>query len=318
MVLSCGADASKVLSVSSKKRGALAEQAKSLSLDTILSGLDVLSTTRARLRGTNHPRVLVELAVVRLARLEELVSVSGLVEMLNSGSNASRVASSPDPGLRRLSPGHPAKESPGAGPAPDPGLERPSAGHFAAGVEGPESPGLGQRSDPGPQGLSSGHPVPPEAFGPAQRAVSVVALWPEVLKAVGPMLGGSLEKAAVAIRGPKSLVLTFAQEYNREQEHCQDSARLYRIEEAIRKLTGQMWAVRIESSGNAREAPAAETGKAPSRYRRQRQEVLQEPLVKRTAELFGAQIVHMDDDFGAGSAEAGPSEANGSTIDEEA
>jgi DNA polymerase-3 subunit gamma/tau len=310
MILACGADAKAVLSVSSKKRGALVAQAKSLALDTILSGLDVLSSTRARLRGTNHPRVLVELAVVRLARLEELVSVGGLVEMLNSGPGPSRPASpaqmAPDPGLRRLSPGHTAdseagSQRPGSGPAPDPGPRRPGTGHPAHdSVAGAESPVAGPRS---------------QSLGPN----AVISLWPDVLNAVGPMLGGSLEKAAIAIRGPKSLVLTFAREYNREQEHCQESARLSRIEEAVRKVTGQEWAVRIESSGNAAEAPAkgAVPGQGPSRYRRQRAEALQEPLVKRAAELFGAQIVHIDDDFGTGSAEAGRSNANGNTSDEE-
>jgi DNA polymerase III subunit gamma/tau len=278
MILACGADQTSVLSVSSKKRGAVAAQARSLSLDTILSGLDVLSSTRARLRGTNHPRILVELAVVRLARLEELVSVGGLVDMLNSGTTPSRPASPPQ--------------------------ARPPAASPASGTEPVAVAPAKAQSDEAAEG---------------QSGDAVVSLWPEVLKAVGPMLGGSLEKAAVAIRGPKSLVLTFAGEYNREQEHCQESARLSRIEEAVRKMTGQMWVVRIESSGNAPETPnkGMATGKAPSRYRRQRAEALQEPLVKRAAELFGAQIVQMDDDFGTGSTEAGRGDVNGNTSDEE-
>jgi DNA polymerase-3 subunit gamma/tau len=298
MILACGADASSVLSVSSKKRPALVAQARSLTLDTILNGLDVLSSTRARLRGTNHPRVLVELAVVRLARLEELVNVGGLVDMLNSGSAPSRPGGPP-----QVRPGLPGAESPGAGPIPDPGLRSASGGL---------SPG-------NPDAAAATKPASGAAPTESQLGGSVVSLWPEVLKAVGPMLGGSLEKATLAIRGPKSLVLSFAREYNREQEHCQDSARLSRIEEAVRKVTGQVWAVRIEASGNAAAAPAQATaiGKSPSRYRRQRAEALQEPLVKRAAELFGAQIVHMDDDFGTGSAEGGRGGANGNTNDEE-
>jgi len=302
MILSSGADVSSVLSVSSKKREALAAQARSLSLDSILNGVDVLSSTRARLRGTNHPRILVELAVVRLARLEELVSVGGLVDMLNSGTAASRPAIAPQ--VRQ-----PAAARPGGGGRVGPARSAPD------GVSGAESPGPDSGPEPGLRRLSPGRPDLP-GEGDAQTADSVVSRWPEVVKAVGPMLGGSLEKASVAIRGPKSLVLTFAGEYNREQEHCQDSARLSRIEEAVSKVTGQVWVVRIESSGNAPEPQAMATGK--SRYRRQRAEALQEPLVKRAAELFGAQIVHMDEDFGTGSAEAGRGDANGNTSDEEA
>jgi DNA polymerase-3 subunit gamma/tau len=288
MVLSCGADASSVLSVSSKKRGAVAAQARAISLDTILNGLDVLSSTRARLRGTNHPRILVELAVVRLARLEELVNVGGLVESLNSGTAPGRPAGSPQ-----------AKAEP---------------------MAAAESSASGQARASGLRGLSPGYPEPPDdASRPVQTAESLSSLWPEVIKAVGPMLGGSLEKATVTIRGPKSLVLTFSREYNREQEHCQENARLSRIEEAVRKVSGQVWVVRIESSGNAGETSAKPTAtdKPPSRYRRQRAEALQEPLVKRAAELFGAQIVHMDDDFGTGSAETSRGDVNGNTNNEE-
>src|SRR5438132_927240 len=61
----------------------LASQAAALNLDTILAGLDVLSMTKARLRGSGHPRVLLEMALVRLSRLDDLVSVAQLAQMLN-------------------------------------------------------------------------------------------------------------------------------------------------------------------------------------------------------------------------------------------
>ena len=127
-------------------------------------------------------------------------------------------------------------------------------------------------------------------------------VWRELLQQVGPMLAGSLEKAEPpAILGPKTLVLRFSAGYNRERDHCQESARVERIEEALRKLTGQVWNLRIEAVGNEAgtpPVPAAKAEKQLSRYRRQRAEALQEPLVKRASEVLGAQIVQMDDDFG--------------------
>ena len=53
-------------------------------LRQVLAGLDVLSSAKGKLRGSPHIQVLVELAVVRLARLEELLSVTGLVQQLSS------------------------------------------------------------------------------------------------------------------------------------------------------------------------------------------------------------------------------------------
>ena len=63
-------------------------------LDTILAGLDVLATTRGRMRQSSHTGVLVEMAVVRLSRLDDLVSVQQLVRAVSEGG---LTASAPAP-----------------------------------------------------------------------------------------------------------------------------------------------------------------------------------------------------------------------------
>jgi hypothetical protein len=83
---------------------------------------------------------------------------------------------------------------------------------------------------------------------------------------------------------------------------------LARIEEWLKRITGQACQLRIESSGGGPKAESTETpdevATLPSRYRRQRAEVLQEPLLKRAIEVLGAQIVQMDDGFGGAPAAA--------------
>jgi DNA polymerase-3 subunit gamma/tau len=59
--------------------------AAATNLDTILAGLDVLSTTRGRMRSTPLGAVLVEMAVVRLSRMDELVSVNQLTKAILEG-----------------------------------------------------------------------------------------------------------------------------------------------------------------------------------------------------------------------------------------
>jgi hypothetical protein len=84
---------------------------------------------------------------------------------------------------------------------------------------------------------------------------------------------------------------------------------LTRIEEVLRKTTGQAWNLRVESVHNDADAPAVQAGDSAtmhSRYRRQRTEVLQEPLVKRAFDALGAQIVRVDDGFGV--APTGPTQ----------
>ena len=84
------------MSIGSKHRPALVSQAKNWSLDALLAGLEILSSTRARLRTSNHGRVLVEMALVRLSRLEELVSLTQLAQALaRGGVSAARHPSRP-------------------------------------------------------------------------------------------------------------------------------------------------------------------------------------------------------------------------------
>src|SRR5215813_7683840 len=91
MVVRCAGAEAPDLSVPSRHRETMVKQANALSLETILAGLDILNGARARLRNSNHGRLLVEMALVRLARLEDLVPVSQLVQSLAQGIPAGTV-----------------------------------------------------------------------------------------------------------------------------------------------------------------------------------------------------------------------------------
>jgi DNA polymerase-3 subunit gamma/tau len=268
MVVHCAGVAKQDLSVPPRHRDQLAHQAKSLELDTILAGLDILSSTRARLRGSSHGRVLVEMALVRLARLESLVPLSQVAQWLTQPRGAEDRKSPPRP------------------PA--------SAGSTTRLSEPPEA--AKKKAD------SAAEPAP------VQDPVSLTAeslprLWPEILAQIGPMHKASVEKAGLpAIIGPNTLVLSFAAEYNHQREYCQESSRVARIEEAMHKLTGRAWGLRIESAsdGPRDSLPTPENTDTPvPRTRKQRAEVEQEPLIKRAADVLEARFVHLDEGFGA-------------------
>ena len=82
MVVQCAGDQARDLSVPSRCRPDLQRQAKALTLDAVLAGLDVLSATRNRLRDSSHGRTLVEMALVRLCRLSDLLPVGRLAQLL--------------------------------------------------------------------------------------------------------------------------------------------------------------------------------------------------------------------------------------------
>ncbi len=145
---------------------------------------------------------------------------------------------------------------------------------------------------------------PPSPVTPRELTeASLARIWPDVLAQLGPMLAGNLGKAeSVAISGPKTLVLRFPSRYNHERDYCQLSTSIARTQEAILKVTGQAWNIRVESaSGGSIAVPMeiAESNNLPSSYRRQRADASQEPLVKRAMDVLAAQIVHVDDGFGA-------------------
>ncbi len=81
MVLATGAE-SVLLAVSPRHRPQLKKIVESCSVDSILAALQILSECRARMRGSAHGRLLVELALVRVARLEDLAALGTLVERL--------------------------------------------------------------------------------------------------------------------------------------------------------------------------------------------------------------------------------------------
>jgi hypothetical protein len=77
---------------------------------------------------------------------------------------------------------------------------------------------------------------------------------------------------------------------------------LARIEAALEKLTGQAWTVRLVAAAGGPEAPAsAPSAAAPAipRSKRSRAEAIKQPLVARAMDLLGAQIVQVDEGFGA-------------------
>src|SRR5262249_11543475 len=69
MVVQCAGSEARDLSLAPRHREVLNRQAAALQLDTILAGLDILASTKARLRTSSHGRVLLEMALVRLGRL---------------------------------------------------------------------------------------------------------------------------------------------------------------------------------------------------------------------------------------------------------
>jgi DNA polymerase-3 subunit gamma/tau len=280
MVVKCAGDDARDLSVPPRLRPALTDQAKAASLDTLLAGLDVLATTKTRMFRSNHARVLLEMALVRLGRLDDLASLAQLGQWLAHGGTPPAAAASPPappaarlagPGVPRLSQALDEKKKPGN---PDNGVE----------------------AAPGPQLLT-----------PA----TVADVWRKAMAQMPKMLASQLEKGQIpAISGPNTLVIGFEPEYTNQREFCQEPKRLALIEEKLRQIAGAIWSLRVESTGGEGLTPPATTPNQTDNPRRQREEALkQEPLVRRVIDALDAVVVRVDDGFGAAPANANSREA---------
>jgi DNA polymerase-3 subunit gamma/tau len=281
MVVSCAGDAATNLSVPGRLRETLVKQAKATSLDTILAGLDVLSTTKARLRTSNHGRTLVEMALVRLGRLGELQALPQLAHWLGQLRFDGSAASGP-----RVAPPEGVKKKPLTPAAPNRVADNDAL---------------------------------------VLTAETLPEVWSRVLGLVGVLLSADLSKANLpAIFGPNSLAIRFPPSYNKARDNCQAPGNVARVEEALKKVTGRVWTLRIESSPTTAavgDASGVLTPEAPLPVRpprrNYREEAEKEPLVRRALDGLGAQVVRVDEGFGTTPPEAKAPAATGSD-DEEA
>jgi DNA polymerase-3 subunit gamma/tau len=265
LIANCAGTDNPPLSVTGSHRAELQKQAQALQTDTILAGMDILVSAKNRMRATQHHRVLVEMALVRLARLDDLVSLAELAQQAGGQLAATPTARSGG--------------TPNSRPVAPPEAEK-------------------KKPEPSPESQALTNPIilTPENTG---------EIWQQVLAQVGPMLAGDLRVVnSLAISGPNTLVLRLPPGYNRLEEHHLDPSRVGRIEAALQKVTGQTWNLRLESPAGSPPAAQLSgssetaTDSALSRSKRARAEALKQPLLVRAMDLLGAQIVHLDDGFG--------------------
>ncbi len=84
MVIAAGANELDLLAVSSNAKTALSTQAKKWGLQTIVSAMQILGDTKARMQRVTYGRALAELGLIRIAMLENMQSLDSLIESLKA------------------------------------------------------------------------------------------------------------------------------------------------------------------------------------------------------------------------------------------
>lgn len=309
LMLSVGAG-SILLAVTPRQRPRLQALVDHWPTDSILAALQILAEARSRMRGVAQGRLLVELALVRVARLEDLTDLSNLVERLSAGPTGrpSPPRSAAQGEKKKLNPTDRSEEREPSSRVPEP--PAPRQVESVAKDDGPadrdeeraggEPASAVQSPVADPAGESSAREETPRAGGrPALELDAVRRVWPELVRKSGAMLGMKLVSTeAVRVEDADVLVFTAKPGYNSLAEGCGTEENQRKIEQILERLLHRPLTVRYE--------PSAATDSTDSRTaqpeHRRPELVSGDSMVKRVVELFEARVVHLEYEDEPGSA----------------
>ena len=258
----------------------IAAAGKQLGLSTLLAIMQILDQTLSRMRYSTQGRILAELALVRICELEDLDELSAAIAQLRSGVPVESNTRAPA-GVKK-------KYEPAVG-----GVS--GSGGASWGGSCTATPGATVQLSPQQGGPS------PQAAQPSQPAVELTAqnaveVWNRMLAAMtGMVVDQAKHFDSVAFLAPNRLVIRFKPVYDFSKGFCERPEQIARFEKTLAEMTGQSirveFALTADEPGEPSAAPAARA--VPLHQRRL--ETMQNPLVRRAAELFGAQVVDVID-----------------------
>jgi DNA polymerase III subunit gamma/tau len=306
MVAAVGCPGEAFLYTSSSGAEAVTTAGKQLGLSTLLAIMQILDQTLSRMRYSTQGRILAELALVRICQLENLDELSELIAQLRSGAAVEGV-----PGTTGTSPGIKKKYEPAtcepvvarsAGVPPATGNEGTSGGRDARaphearwGGSCTAAPGPAVQLPPQqtPQHTSGRDARAPVAELTSQNAVEV---WNHALATLSGMVVEQAKQFdSATVPSPNRLVLWFKPSYAICKTACERPEQVARFEQALADVAGKR--IRVEfalAADEPGEAVPSDSARAASPRQRQL-DVMQNPLVHRATELFGAQVVDVVD-----------------------
>jgi DNA polymerase-3 subunit gamma/tau len=272
MAAAAGCPAESFLHASPSSEQQVVEAGKRLGMTTTLAAMQALEQTLNRLKFSTQGRILTELALVRICSLEDLDDLPELIAQLRSGVPAGggatgRPASRPTPASR---PG-PTSEL-----AAEPTEAKVSSAATSEGASSTRSAG-------------SAMELTPE---------NAPQIWARALETMSGMV---VEQAKqfdhVAVAGTDHLAIVFKPEYALAKAFCERSDWSTRFHEALRQVTGKTIRVTFtvdepHSATSQSGGPGAPQAVSP---RQRLFEASKHPMVRRAADLFGAEPVRVDD-----------------------
>ncbi len=286
MVQATGAEDVTVRSVGPAAGKRLGELAAGWGVETAIAAMQVLAETVSRTRWTRQSRALADLALVRIATLEQLAGVGAWLQQLADGT-APAVDPAPTSQKKRTAdpPAPAAVTSPAASP-----VDLDADG----GEQGPdvrlsrEAPISASTAESEPGGDQAAEPavaeVPSVAKTPLESG-SEETIWGEVTGQINDLLREHIDRVdRIAISGPNRLDLVFPAEYDFHKQFCERPEVMQRLEQLLQDVTGGVVQVRLILEETETEAVTAD----PSTVEEDTVEA--DPMVEEAQSVFGATV----------------------------
>jgi DNA polymerase-3 subunit gamma/tau len=293
-----------LMHVSTADYAAVQAMGQQIGLETLLAMAQILDQTLTRLRQSTHVRTLVELAFVRLSKLDDLDALPTLVAELRGQGTGDRGQGTGDRGHALVQPNKPATQTRGpaaAVPSTADDVRRPSTPRPEPRTpySEPLSPAPPQKKTPDvtESAPSVSLPPPPQSAPLDQRLAD--SFWQQTLSEIGDMTSDFAGRAErVAISGPNRLAVSFRKAYTQAQEYCERPERRQKLEQTFSRIAGQTFRIDFATLHDevAQATPADRpVAKPPANRRQRQQEVMRHPLIRKAAELFDTEIVAVVD-----------------------
>jgi DNA polymerase-3 subunit gamma/tau len=215
LVLSVGATEVEPLAASPAQRPRLEALAGRWSVDGLLAAMQVLDQARGRLRGSPHGRLIVELALCRVARLESFAELGELIARLSALESGTQAPRAPAPEKKK----------------PEPAVRPPEVA--------PVTPSR-------PTQVPPSRPTADGVPGPL-RLDAVEAIWsllPQHLD--GKQAGEAKWLRPLGVSGPDQLAVGAEPGYNWVADRFDVPEARTRLESALKTLLGRPLTLRIE------------------------------------------------------------------------
>lgn len=240
---------------------------ENFSLEDILRILDILSEVQTEMRGSDQTRLILEMLVARLTRLEPLVRADEILERLEALE--SRLAIRYGFPRRSLSRAEPR----GSGQAGQDSTSKSRA------------PEKGDEPRIIPKGFQRGEQV---GLNEEITLEGVKRAWPAIVKEVKRMkasVGAFLDEGEPIKAGRNNIVIGFGKDFFKES--IEDPVNRKIVEAGIKKVLSR------EIRANCTRSTIAGRTVKKDPLTQQREEALKEPMVKAALEVFNGEVVEI-------------------------